>query len=421
MKRVCCVVILLMGLPLSITSAAKADSTDIQSVLANSHRPFFPGELLVKCKETVSPEREAALHRNFEVSEVRGGYDNSYQIISVSPGTEWEVAEAYAKRAEIEYAEPNYYYSLYAIPDDQFYPLQWNFPLINLPDAWDVSTGDGVTVAVIDTGVNPFGFDSFGRRLDNRVLLGYNAIWKTRGGLDLESHGTLVAGIIGQETNNGTGTAGIAFNAKILPVKVLWLTGEGLNSWIIHGIRWAANHGADIINLSLGGFFRSRALEDAVNYAYEKGVTVVGAAGNDGVGEVIYPAAFENCIAVGAVNYDKTLTDYSNYGETLDLVAPGGSLTEDQNDDGVGDGILQEGFMRSGFLNFEWNYWYATGTSMAAPHVAGVAALIKSRHPEYGPDEIREVLQDTAEDLGAPGWDERYGYGLVDAHAAVSY
>ena len=421
MKRVCCVAIVLMGLLFGIRYAAKADSTDIHSVLANSHRPFFPGELLVKYKETVSRERAAALHRNFAVSEVRGGYENSYQIISIAPGKEWEMAEAYGKRAEIEYAEPNYYYSLYTIPDDQYYPLQWNLPLINLPDAWDVSTGEGVTVAVVDTGVNPFGNDSFGSRLDNRVLLGYNAIWKTRGGLDVESHGTIVAGIIGQETNNGIGTAGIAFNTKILPVKVLWFTGEGLNSWIIHGIRWAANHGADIINLSLGGFFRSRAMEDAVNYAYEKGVTVVAAAGNDGMGEIIYPAAFENCIAVGAVNYDKTLTSYSNYGVALDLVAPGGSLTEDQNGDGIGDGILQECFERSGFFGFKWNPCYATGTSMAAPHVVGVAALIKSRHPEYGPDEIRQVLQDTAEDLGAPGWDERYGYGLVDAYAAVSY
>ena len=421
MKRVCCVVVLLMGLLFGIQYDAKADSTDIQSVVANSHRPFFPGELLVKYKETVSPERAAALHRNLGVSAVRGGYENRYQIISISPGKEWEMAAAYGKRAEIEYAEPNYYYSLYAIPDDQHYPLQWNLPLINLPDAWDVSTGEDVTVAVVDTGVNPFGFDSFGRGLGSRVLLGYNAIGKVRGGLDVESHGTLVAGIIGQETNNGIGTAGIAYDAKILPVKVLWFTGQGLNSWIIHGIRWAANHGADIINLSLGGSFPSRALEAAVNYAYEKGVTVVAASGNDGLGEVIYPAAFENCIAVGAVNYDKILTDYSNYGEDLDLVAPGGNLNEDRNGDGFGDGILQEGFARSGFFGFEWNYRYATGTSMAAPHVAGVAALIKSRHPDYGPDEIRQVLQDTAKDLGAPGWDERYGYGLVDAYAAVSY
>lgn len=421
MKQVFCALIILTGLFSGRDFAAAADSTDILSVLANSHRPFFPGELLVKYKKTVSPERAAALHRNLGISKVREGYDHGYQIIAVPPGREWEIAEAYGKMAEIEYAEPNYYSSLHALPDDRLYPLQWNFPLINLPDAWDVSTGEGVTVAVVDTGVNPFGFDGFGKWPDSRVLLGYNAIGKTRGGLDLENHGTLVAGVIGQETNNGIGTAGIAFKAEILPVKVLWLNGRGLNSWISNGIRWAANHGADIINLSLGGYFPSRALEDAVNYAYGKGVTVIAAAGNDGISDVTYPAAFENCIAVGAVNYDKTLTDYSNYGDDLDLVAPGGALNEDLNGDGFGDGILQEGFVRSGLFRLEWDFWYVTGTSVAAPHVAGVAALIKSLHPEYGPDEIRQILQDTAEDLGPPGWDERYGHGLIDASAAVSY
>ena len=148
MKRVCYVVSVLMGLLCSMQTVVMADSTDLRSVLANSHRPFFPGELLVKYKKTVSRERAAALHRDFAVSEVRGGYDDSYQILSVSPGKEWDMAEAYGKRAEIEYAEPNYYYSFLDVPDDQFYPFQWNFPLINLPEAWDMSTGEGVTVAV---------------------------------------------------------------------------------------------------------------------------------------------------------------------------------------------------------------------------------------------------------------------------------
>jgi serine protease len=147
-------------------------------------------------------------------------------------------------------------------------------------------------------------------------------------------------------------------------------------------------------------------------------VTVVAAAGNDGTDEVLYPAALEHCIAVGAVRYDKKLAPYSNYGYEIDLVAPGGDLDVDQNNDGYEDGILQETFWAFGI---GWGYWFSTGTSMASPHVAGVAALIKAIHPEYGPDDIRQVLQDTAEDVGAPGWDDRYGYGLVDAHAAVSY
>lgn len=414
------IVILIIGLLFSIKNV-RANSTNIQGVLANSHRPYFPGELLVKFKEGVSMKAATSTHSHFEVSQVRDGYEGSYQIIELPPGKEMEMAEAYSKRPEVEYAEPNYYLSAYFTPNDELYIRQWNFPLINLEEAWDLSTGNGVTVAVVDSGVNPFGVDGFGKLFKNRVLLGYNAILRIRGGLDLSGHGTYVAGVIGQETDNITGVAGIAYDAKILPVKAISFLGEALVCWIVNGIRWATNHKADIINLSLGTSYRSKALEDAINYAYKKGVTVVAASGNDGNDEVSYPAAFEHCIAVGAVRYDKSRTYYSNYGDALDLVAPGGDLDVDQNGDGYGDGILQESFERSRFLDVEWGYWYVTGTSIASPHVAGVAALIKELNPDYGPDEIRQALQETAEDLGDAGWDETYGHGLVDAFAAVSY
>ncbi len=417
MKKNSYILILIIVLLFS-TRYVSANSTDIQSAIANSHHPYFPGELRIKFKVGVTQKAASSIHRQLGISEVREGFKGWYQIITVVIGKEKELARSYLKRSEVEYAEPNYYRSFNSIPNDEFYHLQWNFPLINLPDAWDLSTGSGVTVAVVDSGVNPFGFDSFGRFSVNRILPGHNAIWRLPGGIDFNGHGTHVAGTIGQETNNTEGVAGIAYHAKILPVKVMSFLGFGLDSWIIRGIRWAADNGADIINLSIGGGGHSKALEDAVDYAYEKGVTLVAASGNDGTDEVDYPAAFENCIAVGAIRYDKEKTDYSNYGEDLDLVAPGGDLTVDQNGDDNGDGIYQETFR---FLGIGWDYRYFTGTSMASPHVAGVAALIKSLHPEYGPDEIRQVLQDTAEDLGNPGWDERYGYGLVDAYAAVSY
>ena len=417
MKKSSYILILIIVLLFS-TRYVSANSTDMQSAIANSHHPYFPGELLIKFKDGVSLKAASSIHSQLGISEVREGFKGWYQIITVATGREKEMARSYLKRSEVEYAEPNYYRSFNSIPNDEFYHLQWNLPLINLPDAWDLSTGSGATVAVVDSGVNPFGSDSFGRFSENRVLPGHNAILRLPGGIDFNGHGTHVAGTIGQETNNTTGVAGIAYHAKILPVKVMSFLGFGLDSWIIRGIRWAADNGADIINLSIGGGAPSQALENAVDYAYGKGVTVIAASGNDGFSEVDYPAAFENCIAVGAVQYGKEKTDYSNYGEALDLVAPGGNLDEDQNGDGYGDGILQETF---NFLVINWGYWYFTGTSMASPHVAGVAALIKSLHPEYGPDEIRQVLQDTAEDLGNPGWDERYGYGLVDAYAAVSH
>ena len=409
--------ILIVGVIFSVKSAS-ANSDNTQRAIANSHRRYFPGELLVKFKPGFTANEAKALHHQFGISEIRNGLKSIYQLITVATGKEMEMAQAYLQRPEVEYAEPNYYRFLCASPDDPKYNRQWHFPLINLPAAWDVSTGSGVTVAVVDTGVNPFGFDGFG----NRILLGYNAILKIPGGIDFRGHGTHVAGTIGQETNNTIGVAGIAYDAKILPVKVMLFLGFGLDSWIIDGIIWAADNGADIINMSLGGSARSQAYEDALRYAYEKGVTIVAAAGNGGsdhIGDdrVSYPASSEYVIAVGAVRYDKSLTYYSNYGDDLELVAPGGDRDVDQNGDDHTDGILQETFW---FLGIGWDYWYATGTSMASPHVAGVAALVQSLHPDYGPDEIRQVLQDTAEDLGDAGWDEMYGHGLVDAHAAVS-
>jgi serine protease len=405
---------LIIGLTGTINDV-RANSNDIQNAIRNSHRHYFPGELLVKFKAQIPIIATKSIHNNFGISEFRNGYNKYYQIIEVPPGKEKEIAKAYLERPEVEYAEPNYYRSLHSIPNDELYPFQWHLPLINLPEAWDITAGENVTVAVIDSGVNPFGRDSFGGRL----LPGHNALLRLPGGIDFESHGTHVAGTIGQETNNGTGVAGIAYRAQILPVKSLSaLTGIGLDSWIIHGIMWATDQGADIINMSLGGSFPSKAMEDAVNYAYERGVTLVASSGNDGHDGVSFPAAYEHCIAVGAVRLDKTVASYSNRGSALDLVAPGGDMNVDQNNDGQPDSILQETFW---WFGISWGYWWFAGTSMSSPHVAGVAALVKAVHPEFGPDEIRMVLQDTAEDLGEPGWDQMYGYGLVDAYSAVSY
>ena len=414
MKSRYVIAVLIIGLTGTIKDV-RANSSDVQSAIRNSHRLYFPGELLIKFKAQTPLLATKSIHTDFGISGFRNGYNKHFQIIEVPPGQEKEIAQAYRERPEVEYAEPNYYRSLHSTPNDELYSYQWHLPLINLPDAWDVTAGENVTVAVIDSGVNPFGRDSFGERL----LPGYNAIFRIPGGIDFANHGTHVAGTIGQETNNRTGVAGIAYRANILPVTALLaLTGSGLDSWIIDGIMWATDQGADIINMSLGGSLPSKAMEDAVNYAYERGVTVVASSGNDGENDVAFPAAYENCIAVGAVRFDKTVTSYSNRGSALDLVAPGGDMDVDQNHDGEPDCVLQETFW---WLGLNWGYWWFAGTSMASPHVAGVAALIKAVHPEFGPDEIRMVLEDTAEDLGGPGWDQTYGYGLIDASAAVSY
>ena len=235
---------------------------------------------------------------------------------------------------------------------------------------------------------------------------------------DDDGHGTHVAGTVAQTTNNGFGVAGVAFGVTVMPVKVLDSAGAGTLQMVADGICYAVDNGADIVNLSLGASSGAETLEDAVAYAYNNGVVVVTASGNDNA-VVGYPAAYDAyVIAVGATRYDETRAYYSNYGSSLDLVAPGGDTRVgiDQNGDGYADGVLQNTFSNT---TVDWAYWFWQGTSMAAPHVSGVAALILTRNPSLTPDQVRNVLESTAEDLGAAGWDSTFGWGLLDAEAAL--
>jgi len=234
---------------------------------------------------------------------------------------------------------------------------------------------------------------------------------------DDNGHGTHVTGTIAQATNNAFGVAGIAFNTTIMPVKVLNAAGTGTYSMIANGIYYATDQGAKIINMSLGGIYPSSTLENALAYAHSYGVTIFAAAGNGNTTPVDYPARYNAyCIAVGATQYDKTRAPYSNYGSSLDIVAPGGNTGVDQNGDGLADGVLQ---MTFGNTPVDWAYWFYQGTSMSTPHAAGVAALLLAQNPGLTPYQIRYILESTAIDLGSPGRDDYYGYGLINAPAAL--
>jgi uncharacterized repeat protein (TIGR02543 family) len=234
---------------------------------------------------------------------------------------------------------------------------------------------------------------------------------------DDNGHGTHVAGTVAQSTNNGFGVAGVAFGATVMPVKVLNAAGTGTYQWIAEGIYYAVDNGADIINLSLGGSVHSATLESAVAYAYNSRVVVFAASGNDSADSCDYPAAYDDyVVAVGATQYDESRAPYSNYGSSLDVVAPGGNTGVDQNGDGYADGVLQNTF---GNTTVEWSYWFYQGTSMATPHASGVAALLLSVNPTLTPSQIKNVLESNAEDLGTAGRDDVYGWGLIDAYAAL--
>lgn len=382
-------------------------------------------EILVQFKPQVDAFRRSAVLSWCGARQVRAAYREKFFVIAAPEAQRREVLRRLAALPEVAFVEPNGIVRACSIPDDPLYPRQWHFSMIGLEDAWQYSTGEGVVVAVLDTGINPHGRDGFGKR----VLEGYNAIlhtpllWE-----DSNGHGTHVAGTIAQETGNGRGVAGIAPGALLLPVKVLGRFGYGTRASVAEGIYWAVDHGATIINMSLGEPDRSEIIGEAVAYAAIRGVTMVAAAGNDsaadGIAPVYYPAAFEQVIAVAAVDLLGNRAWYSNAGPEIDIVAPGGDIRFDRDADGYFDGILQETFETA--LGFPWGavgwrYAYLQGTSMAAAHVTGVAALIQAIHRDWGPDDITQALGATARDLGNPGIDVQYGRGLVDAAGAVRY
>lgn len=385
---------------------------------------FVQDEILVKFKPTVKNEEIDKINHGLGIAEAHRTYSGVFRL-KVPENKLDEMIKTYNKLPAVEYAERNYIAHTFMVPNDSLYKYQWHMGRIEAESAWDRQTGSpAVVVAVVDTGV---AYENYGKYvmapdLANTVFVaGFDYVNNDSHPNDDNSHGTHVAGTIAQSTNNGTGTAGVAFNAAIMPVKVLNKSGSGTYDAIASGIKFAADNGADVINLSLGGASGSSTLEDALRYAYGKGVTIIAAAGNDGTGSISYPAAYDAyVIAVGATRYDNTLSSYSNYGSALDLVAPGGDVNVDQNGDGYGDGVLQNTFNPTSKNTGDFGYWFFQGTSMATPHVSGVAALLIS-NGVTGPDEVRSVLQSTAKDLGTTGRDNYYGYGLADAYAALTY
>jgi serine protease len=313
------------------------------------------------------------------------------------------VAKSCRSSGLIEYTEPEYKMYACGVPNDPSYSQQWGLQDtgygIKAQSAWNMANGSGITVAVVDTGVRADCPDLAG----TKILPGYNALNNSTNASDDNGHGTHVAGTVAQTTNNGYGCAGVAYAASILPVKVLGADGSGSNFAVAAGIRWAADHGARVINLSLGGGGGST-LQEAVRYAVSKGAVVCAAAGNGGGGSLSYPAAYPETISVGAITSSGQKASFSQYGTGLSVVAPG-------------VGILQQTWSPSQgkFVFGSWN-----GTSMATPHVAGASALVLSRNPQLSPAQVKDILQRTARNLGAGGWDAQTGYGVIDAAAAVN-
>ncbi|QWK10580.1 MAG: S8 family peptidase [Thermoflexus hugenholtzii] len=323
--------------------------------------------------------------------------------IPVPPGEDPEaLAARLRQRPDVETAEVDRPVRIAFTPNDPYYGLdQWNLPKIRAPQAWDVVTGTtGVWIAIVDTGVDYTHPDL----ASSRLWLGWDFANNDSDPMDDHGHGTHVAGIAGANTNNNQGVAGVCWGCGLLAVKVLDADGWGLVSWVANGIRYAADWGAafgkrTVINLSLGSLYPSSVVADAVAYAQGKGALIVAAAGNDGINELFYPAAYPGVIGVAATDSSDQRASFSNSGSHVDIAAPGVII-----------------------FSTEWGwYHYESGTSMAAPHVAGVAGLVWTVWCRAPATMILDILLSTARDLGDPGWDPFYGYGRVDAEAAIRW
>jgi serine protease len=390
---------------------------------------FASDRVLVEFAPSVTDSQAEEIVRGLKAKIKRRALKREFRLLSVPKGKVWQTIEALHKNPRVRYAHPDWKAYATFTPNDEFYWLQWHLDNpdpaaggIDMEEAWDLNSGGNpdVTVAVVDTGIAYESRGGFCQAPDlkaTKFVDGYDFVNNDAYPNDDNSHGTHVAGTIAQSTNNSTGVAGIAFNVSLMPVKVLGADGSGYISDIAEGIRWAADHGANVINMSFGTSapsFYLTALQNAVRYAHNQGVLLVASSGNSSGATPLYPANYPEVIAVGATVYNKSLASYSNRGN--ELCAPGGtSQGEDLNHDGNPDMVLQNTFDPNTRNVCDFGYWFFAGTSMAAPHVSGVAALVLSENPGLTNEEIRQILKDTAEPA-----DTACGSGLINAYAAVA-
>ena len=394
---------------------------------------FKAGEIIVKFKEGI-PQANVQSLLLAEELEILDEMDKlGLMLLSVPKGRESEKIEKLMRNPLVEYAVLNCivqiadtivttpHYSRRApdvIPNDPYYPSQWNLHKIGAPAAWQITTGsDKVVIAIIDSGVdldhpelkdkictNPDeipgnGIDDDGNGYVDDVH-GWDFCYWDGEPQDDYGHGTFVASIAAAETNNGLGMAGVSWGAKIMPIKVFDERGESRHWDIAAGIYYAADNGAKIVNLSwtLNPAIDPQPLRAAVSYAHSKGALVVAAAGDSHDDSYQYPAALDNVVSVAATTPGDEHPDFSTCNDKVDVAAPGVDIL----------GIYLGGYGR------------LSGTDAAAAHVSGLAALIWSVNPTLTPDEVESIIESTAVDLGEPGWDECFGHGRIDASAAVS-
>jgi subtilisin family serine protease len=372
---------------------------------------FQPGRVpLTEAGATSQVERTLAAAGVSAGIETRLEDPNGFVLTLTSAPTEItgerEAAALTALRArpEVRAADLNFVRTLHATPNDPGYPNQWAYRHIAAPAAWDTAQALGVTVAVLDTGL-----DMNHPEFRGRIAPGYDYVNNDPDPSDDNGHGTHVAGTIGAATNNGVGVASMAWVARVMPVKVADAQGRVNSADWINGVVYARTHGARVINMSFGGPGSSGVEQATINDAWNAGLVIVASSGNSAQqgNPVNYPASYDNVVSVGATSAADRRASYSEYNNRVDLVAPGGD----------GNNATLDQWILSTIPN---GYGLASGTSQAAPHVAGLAALMFSTANVWTNDTVVRAMQSTATDLGPAGRDDEYGYGLINAERAVA-
>ena len=393
---------------------------------AESGAETRPGEVLVELRE---PTRASAVAARTGAA-LAGADGGRVRVLRVAAGQERGRAAALRQDPDVVAAAPNYLRRAQATPDDPLASQQWALDRIGMPSAWDVTQGqESVAIAILDSGAD-LGHPDLAPKLlpgANTLSADPDASSDCPPSTDArddysEGHGTHVSGIAGAATNNGLGVAGVAWRPKLVPVKILDCHGVGSDKQVIAGIDWAVQnrdaYNIRVINLSIGGPGQSDVLDAAVERAFRAGILVVAAAGNGHTDVPFYPAASPFAFAVGATDSTDRLAWFSNHGDYIAVVAPGVS-------------ILSTYPQALTAFDFQVGYQIKSGTSMASPHVAGLAALLVSLHPTYEPAHVAAIIRGSAEKVyvcppdvaecpyDVNGRNQWYGYGRISAAQAV--
>lgn len=379
---------------LFLTVHSWGENLAVPSAFSMGNSLYVEDELLIQPKAGVSEMKSAQILSELGATEFDEISQIRVKVIKVPAHALEKVKAALAHNPHINFVENNNFIEPILIPNDPSFTSEWHLTKISAPQAWDISRGAaGATIAILDSGVDPTHPD-----LAGKLVGGYNFIANNTDTHDVYGHGTKVAGSAAAIANNGVGVAGVAWESTIMPLVVADSTGYATWSALASAAIWAADRGVRVMNMSFAGPSSSSTLQNAINYAWNKGALIFAGAGNSSTSTPYYPAAGQNVIAVSGTTSTDSLASFSNYGTWVDISAPAASILTTTNGGGYGS---------------------VSGTSFSGPIAAAIAALVIGTNPSLTNVQVEQILKDNADNLGTAGFDPYFGYGRVNAYKSV--